>query len=375
MTSRLLDEPFPHPPTGDSHNFGRRVAAGPSGRIEKPRCIEWERLFLGDSSLRKVLAGIFRTSGAPDPFELIPTLNFLRTDGKDFSGSVERLQWRPKSLKITETICAQIGALIGLTSWFGMGDLHRQNIAFGSLLDGRPVCAPLDIECLFVDHQLPAQSRLIGYAKDAGPRCGLAEFQELIAEAGHPGPFVAAVVHGYIGAMAALTEQERAVASALIEEPGISRWPIRTILRDTSEYLSLLDGSVRPEAVTPNLLPSEISQLARGDVPYFYREAASQEHRWLTSDSRDWAAASSTVALDSASFPSLGIMRALGANGRVAWLNRETLLGAGALQVARMLSGTGRGEASFSAAKISITDERIAVSWGNDRRHRWACAR
>lgn len=342
--------------------------------MEKPRCIEWERLFLGDGPFRSELIRLFRSADAPNPFELFPTLSFTRDAEMDFSGTVERLAWSPAFPPLTEALCARIGAVIGLASWFGMGDLHRQNVAFGTLDDGRPVCAPLDIECLLVDHQLPAQSRLIGYRDEKGRGCGLAGFQELLEEAGRPGSLVAAVLHGYIGAVVALTGHELEVAAALIAEPGIARWPIRVILRDTAEYGSILAGNAPAEG-SPALLPSESTQLARGDVPYYYREAASREKRWLTEDSRNWTEASSTVSLDHAAFPALEIMRALGPDGRVEWRNKELLVGAGALQLARMLTGKERGDASHAAASLSVSDERIAVSWGEDRRHRWACAR
>lgn len=350
------------------------MSVGPSGRIEKPRCIEWERLFLGDSPFRSELVRLFHANGATDPFELFPTLSFARGAEPDFSGSVERLAWSPLFPPLTEPLCARIGAVIGLASWFGMGDLHRQNVAFGALDDGRPVCAPLDIECLLVDHQLPAQSRLIGYHDEKGKGCGLAGFQALLEEAGRPGILVAAVLHGYIGAIVTLTGREREVAAALSSEPGISRWPIRVILRDTAEYAAILAGA-GPADGSPALLPSERAQLDRGDVPYYYREAASPEKRWLAKDSRNWAEASAAVSPDLAAFPALGIMRALGSGGRVEWRNKELLLGAGALQLARMLTGKERGDASHAAATLSVSDERIAVSWGEDRRHRWACAR
>ncbi|MEQ1919361.1 MAG: hypothetical protein ABL955_09190, partial [Elusimicrobiota bacterium] len=171
-----------------------------------------------------------------------------------------------------------------------------------------------------------------------------------------------------------LSGHEREVAAALVAEPEISRWPIRVILRDTAEYGSILAGAAPTEG-SPALLPSESAQLARGDVPYYYREAASHEKRWLAEDSRNWPEGSSTVSLDPAAFPALGIMRALSPDGRVEWRNKELLLGAGALQIARMLTGKEPGDAAYAAAALSVSDERIAVSWGEDRRHRWACAR
>ncbi|HAZ08518.1 MAG TPA: hypothetical protein DCZ01_08375 [Elusimicrobia bacterium] len=292
-----------------------------------------------------------------------------------FSGDVDQLAWSPGALLLTESACARIGAVIGLVSWFGMGDMHRQNIAFGTLGDGRPVCAPVDIECLFFDYKLPAQSRLIGYPDEAGRRCGLAGFQELLDEAGRPAGFVAATLHGYIGVMLALTRHEHSVSSTLIAEPGILGWPIRVILRDTAAYRSVLDSVILPDTLRPGLLPSEMSQLSRGDVPYFFREAASLEQRWLEKNSRDWTGASAPVSPDPSEFPALEIIRELGADGRIAWRHRETLLGAGTLQIARMLSGVGRGEASYAGASLSVTDQHIAVSWGEDQRHRWACAR
>lgn len=360
---------------GDSHNFGRRVSIGDDGRVEKPRCIEWERIFLGDSPFRRELASVFRSAGVPDPLRLFPTLSFHPSDDGDFSGRVGFLQWSRESPPLDDDLCAHIGAVVGLASWFGMGDLHRQNVAFGTLPDGRPVCSPLDIECLLSDHELPSQSRLIGYHDASGKGCGLVGFQKAFEDSGRSPSAVAAVLHGYAATLSTLTAKEWVIAAALGAERDVLRWPIRVILRDTSRYQSILAGASASDALKPPLMASESAQLARKDIPYYYREAGAQEKRWLVADRREWGEASEAVPIDINDFPALRIMRTLAPDCSVAWANRRSLLAAGTLQIARMLSASGRSDAEFGGITLSVASDRIAVAWGDDPSSRWACPR
>jgi hypothetical protein len=75
-----------------------------------------------------------------------------------------------------------------------------------------------------------------------------------------------AMAAGYRTTLAFLDRHARAIAGVLARLPGLREAPIRVCLRGTGEYLL-----ARSQPPWPPLLPAEEEQLARGDVPYFFR--------------------------------------------------------------------------------------------------------
>jgi hypothetical protein len=70
----------------------------------------------------------------------------------------------------------------------------------------------------------------------------------------------------YRATLAFLDRHARALAAVFARLPGLRETPIRVCLRGTDEYVR-----ARSEPLWPPLLDAEAEQLARGDIPYFFR--------------------------------------------------------------------------------------------------------
>ncbi len=258
---------------GDSHNFGRRVTLGET-RVLKPRSVFWEQLLLsGHSPLRTLLARLAADSGHGERFfEFLPNLRFFPgADG--LGGEVERIALEPlppltaeRQLELAEIV----GRSLALWSWLGAADLHWENLALGLDRDDRIVFGPLDIELLLADLSLPTETKLL---PDADP-----EYAELCRHAagvrralpylGKPigARELLALAAAYLETLQLLERHAVAIGQLLASLPGLRDAPIRVLLRSTGDY-----ARVRSPEFWPPLLGAESEQLARGDVPYFFR--------------------------------------------------------------------------------------------------------
>jgi hypothetical protein len=70
----------------------------------------------------------------------------------------------------------------------------------------------------------------------------------------------------YRRALELLDLRARAIAEVFARLPHLRETPIRVLLRGTDEYVR-----ARTEPVWPPMLDAESQQLARGDIPYFFR--------------------------------------------------------------------------------------------------------
>jgi hypothetical protein len=75
-----------------------------------------------------------------------------------------------------------------------------------------------------------------------------------------------AMASAYRSTLAFLERHGRAIADVFRSLPGLREAPIRVGLRGTGDYVR-----ARTEPVWPPLLDAEAEQLARGDIPYFFR--------------------------------------------------------------------------------------------------------
>ena len=263
---------------GDSHNFGRRVVER-DGRICKPRTVFWEWLLLcADSPLRVLLDGMAPVVGdGRVRFDFLPHLRFGTSgaglDGAGgLSGEVERISLQPlqiASASDRRQLAEVTGRAIALFSWLGLGDLHWENMALGADTNGRVIFAPLDIELLLDDHDLPTATRLLpeadpDYAALYQHACGV---RRVLPFLGKPLAIadLLAMTRAYCQTLAVLDQHSDSIAATLSALPGVRQAPLRVCLRSTGDYL-------RPRAqLDPPLLAAEIEQLDRGDIPYFFR--------------------------------------------------------------------------------------------------------
>jgi hypothetical protein len=258
---------------GDSHNFGRRVTVD-GDRVRKPRAILWEWLVLGAGSpLRRVLEDVADQDGlGRDAFGFLPEFAFFPSRA-GVGGDVERVALDPLpalSGKRRRHLGRVVGRSLALFSWLGVSDLHWENLVLGVGAGGRIIFAPLDIEMILADLALPTETKLL---PDADPEvaaicqhaCGV---RRVLPFLGKPidAPTLVAAAAAYARTLDLLERHGKPIAEVLGRVRGLRQTPIRVCLRGTDEYFR-----ARAQPVWPPLLDAEVEQLARGDVPYFFR--------------------------------------------------------------------------------------------------------
>jgi hypothetical protein len=258
---------------GDAHNFGRRVTRR-AGRIVKPRTLLWEWLLLSaDSPLRECLANAAEVEGwGREAFDFLPTLKFFDT-GAVMGGEVEQLRLEPLPSRSQETrlaLATIVGRSLALWSWLGVADLHWENLVLGVDRRGKIVFGPLDIELILADLSRPTETKLLPDADPeyaaicrhaSGVRRALPYLGKPIAPAD-----LLAMVAAYHGTLELLDQHASAIAEVFLGLPGLCDEPLRVLLRGTGDYVR-----AAREPLWPPLLEAEAEQLARGDIPYFFR--------------------------------------------------------------------------------------------------------
>lgn len=260
------------PSAGDSHNFSQRVQIRSDGWVYKPRCLFWEKTFLSRQGIvREFLDEQFFIHPESSPLELAPDLATELSDN-NLTGRIKALKLSPPSSeRLNFRDFEQIGSVIALCVWLGITDLHLDNIAFGLSESGKLVFFPIDIECVFEDVLLPSQTCLIPNSHSlngVGAAAGLNKLTAILSK----NQILAALPAILFGFDQALTHLETFSANFLqlvSSNPHFSNCPIRVVPRATRTYANLLAN--REQAITPPLLPAEAEQLARGDIPYFFR--------------------------------------------------------------------------------------------------------
>jgi hypothetical protein len=280
---------------GDSHNFGRRVLER-DGRIFKPRTLLWEWLVLSaQSPLRRLLdaESANRPEMGESAFGFLPDLDFENYESRT-GGAVEALQLAPLTSESAPALAPQsarvgyrampplldvdrrrslariVGRSLALWSWLGVSDLHWENLVVGMDTRGRMIFAPLDVEMILADLSLPTETKLIPdadpeYAALCRHACGV---RRILPYLGKPvdAPDLLEMLGAYQGTLRFLDRNAQAIAGVFQELPELAGTPIRVCLRATEEYVR---APSRP--LWPPLLEAETIQLARGDIPYFFR--------------------------------------------------------------------------------------------------------
>jgi hypothetical protein len=255
---------------GDSHNFGRRVTRR-DGRIHKPRSVMWEWLLLSsESPLRRRLEGLAAEAGlGPNPFGLLDL--DIQVAEAGVGGWVEEVKLEPFQDLSTDArleLARIVGRSIALFSWLGVTDLHWENLVLGVDGRGRLVFSPLDIEMILGDLASPTETKLLPdadeeYAEISRHACGVRRALPYIGKPIHE-DLLLPLLASYASTLSLLDKHAAALAAAFNEVPDLGRAPIRVCLRGTGEYIA----GAKP---WPPFLPAETEQLARGDIPYFFR--------------------------------------------------------------------------------------------------------
>jgi hypothetical protein len=135
---------------------------------------------------------------------------------------------------------------------------------------GRVVFAPLDVEMILADLSLPTETKLLPdadpeYAAICRHACGVRRVLPYLGKPVDPADLLA-MAAAYHETLAFLDRHATSIAYIFAGLPGLQETPIRVCLRGTEEYVR-----ARSEPLWPPLLDAEAEQLARGDIPYFFR--------------------------------------------------------------------------------------------------------
>jgi hypothetical protein len=258
---------------GDCHNFGRRVSLR-AGRVRKPRALLWEWLLLAaDSPLRRFLdAAATRDQLERDAFGFLPTLRFFASKS-GVGGDVEHIALSPLpavSSRTRRALASIVGRSLALFSWLGVADLHWENLVLGVGARGQIVFGPLDIEMILAELSHPTETKLLPdadpeYAAICRHACGV---RRVLPYLGKPvaAADLLAMASAYHSTLDFLDRHASAIASIFTQLPALRETPIRVCLRGTDEYVR-----ANSQPLWPPLLDAEAEQLARGDIPYFFR--------------------------------------------------------------------------------------------------------
>ncbi len=206
-------------------------------------------------------------------FDFLPTLKFYASR-ESHGGEVERasLKALPALSRGRRRELAEIvGRSLALFSWLGVADLHWENLVLGADARGRIVFGPprrgddprRPVVCPPRRSCLPDADP--EYAVICQHACGV---RRVLPYLGKPIAVedLLAMIGGYRRALALLERHASAIAGVFADLPELDEAPIRVCLRGTGDYVR---AGVEP--LWPPLLDAEAEQLARGDIPYFYR--------------------------------------------------------------------------------------------------------
>ncbi|MGZ3789774.1 MAG: hypothetical protein ACXVLQ_14690 [Bacteriovorax sp.] len=249
---------------GDRHNGGKTVLLNEKGLVEKPRPCLAEWFFLsGESPLRNFFE-------ANSIFSFFPKLEFY---GDDLSkvGVVSFLNVDSNLLTETHAISVSlaVGNLLAISQWFGLSDLHCENIKYGIDYKNNFILAPIDVECVFQEIKLPFQTRLI-QKNINDENFGLKNL--INSKILLPVQVVAA----YLETMEVLSSQQEQVYK-IINDVFNATDISRILLKDTKMYRS---WNRTPE----DFYQEEIVQLKAGDIPYFFRQLESNQINYWFKD-------------------------------------------------------------------------------------------
>lgn len=245
---------------GDSHNFNRFVYLDSNKNVIKPRDCFFEWLFL---CLESPLRAWLEINYLRGPISLLPALTYQKISTQ--KTKVTYLDLRsPGPNSIQEEDMYEVGRIIALCTFFGMTDLHRENVALGFNEKGELNFGPLDIECLFDEYELVSQTRLLPTRDLALEDSGLSGLHFYLKEYPNPRNNLNLVL-GYCEGLGDLVSKKLEITKLISESVDLLGKKIRMVIRPTREYYRYLSsGDVQ-------VIPGEKVQLDRNDIPYFFR--------------------------------------------------------------------------------------------------------
>ncbi|MDD4973731.1 MAG: hypothetical protein PHY93_05240 [Bacteriovorax sp.] len=298
---------------GDKHNGGKSVNLNIDGRIEKPRPCLAECFFLSEKSPLRVY---FKENSI---FNYFPNLEFYNENLSEV-GVVNFLNLNTSSFSNGDAVkmSEAVGNLLAISQWFGLSDLHHENIKYGHNEKGKFIFAPIDIECFFQNIKLPFQTGLI--SKDhTDIKFGIKNIMDSnVLLPIH-------VVEAYLSTMKVLFLNRNQIFK-IINDVFSPKDLARVLLKNTSVYGRWCNGAVEID----HLILEEVDQLKAGDIPYFFR--------YLNSKTINYWNNGEVAVVKDATDTSFILTQLLLSEMNIYWEELEKFAKYGALQIADRLT-------------------------------------
>jgi lantibiotic modifying enzyme len=266
------------PETGDLHNFGRLTSKlQKDGKVfyQKFRNLGWEYFLLDQQSpLCELLKNKFSNHFIEATFGLrvqLPLTNHM--------GLVQEVKGISElsELKRTAQTYFTVGQQVAYFTSLGITDLLLEN--FQITENGLQL---IDAECILGFTTNLEESVLLPYTgKIFNGRYGLFPFFFDLEDK----TLLAHLIAGYIDGLHIIAEQSSDIITLIDKNLDHFRTlPIRVLLRPTAEYDLFLTESIQPDT---DFIEEEITQLNRGDIPYFFKYYGESQVMYYTTDKFD----------------------------------------------------------------------------------------
>ncbi len=250
----------------DKHNFGQQVEKVQRGSdiwYRKPRTVYWEWLFFGKASPLKSLFDEKAENGNRPLAEYFFNLD-IEVEST-WSGYAKEVATENQTPTLEHFYA--FGALIAYCHIFGIRDLHKQN-----LIMTKTHLQAVDAEVVFTALTLPHETLLLPFKNVGYEFAGIGALVNSKEELTQVQ--VQQILLGYWD-LFSLVSKSKVETDGALAALDFLNMPMRVIIRNTSEYRNLL------ESPPDNILLSEVEQMKRGDVPFYFKFAANKKLYWL----------------------------------------------------------------------------------------------
>ncbi|MGE3263108.1 MAG: hypothetical protein AB7K68_15105 [Bacteriovoracia bacterium] len=309
--------------------------------FQKPRPIYWEWLFFGKDS---PLSFFFKNSTfSASPAQTIFNLEIEM--GADFKGSSREV--RASMGPSTGSHLYSLGVLLGYCYVFGIRDLHRNNV-----VKTETHIQVVDAEVVLSRLLLPHETLLLPFKEVDADLCGASSILSLAIVSSEQ---IEIVLRGYYDVLSCITSNLAGIQRVFEDQQAtFKKIPIRHILRDTIHYRLAFQ---KPPEIP--LFDSEVEQLGRGDVPYFFKFVGEAQVHAYSDQHDNYLPVTLPAVFEKGAAREASLVSELLNSGRIA-----SLMPTGFLYIAKLLSNDKGCSLSNSDFSVQVRGSEVSASLG-----------
>lgn len=332
--------------TADLHNFGKsvqRIGQESEAYYLKPRPVYWEWLFFGRNSPLSDLFNHSRLAGFA-PRQILFNLDTEIND--NFSGRSREVR-AAANAENKPTHYYSLGVLLAYCYIFGIRDLHKNNV-----IKTDTHLQVVDAEVVLSKLLLPHETLLLPFKEVDLKLCGASHAIDLDSDM--PMEIFKTILTGYLDTFENVIKNRDEIECVFADrEEEMRRTPIRHILRDTFHYR---DAKIREPKIP--FFESEVKQLARGDVPYYFKNLGDPKVLELIDENWKTGAVHLPEVFLKGAAREATSPRDLLEERRL----RKQIFPAGLLYLSKLLlSSESEAEVSFEGMKLSISPQQVVA--------------